>query len=222
MPPFQEMKRVRSNLRPRGPAPHLPAPAVGRLKAVPSTQANGGTTTATAPVCPANVYTQPVYSPVQLQQPPIPVAAPTVPAVTQVLNQVVNVLNQFFLNPTAPFLQGNGLTPIDVQIPTLPPGSFLPPFLPPSSSGFPPSQVGFGSGPLFVLGKNFPAVKNTAAVNNGSTANTKTGKWAEVDRQTEDVRVENPDDKDQYVIIRRINSLTMRNTSTGEIWRFIR
>lgn len=181
MAPFMPVKRA-SNMRPRGP---VPRPLYGQLKAVPGPHTNGnggdGTPPLTAPVCPDNVYFQPVYSPVHLQQPPIPVAAQALPSVTNVLNQVVHVLNQYFTTPA--FHPGNG------------------------------SQI-------FILGNSQGAVRNAHAVNNGST--TVKGRWLEVDRQTEDVRVENPDDSDQYVIIKRINSLTMRNSGTGEVWKWER
>jgi len=47
---------------------------------------------------------------------------------------------------------------------------------------------------------------------------TKLGRWQEVSRVEKRVRVENPNDSDQYVEIDRINQLKMRDTVTGEEW----
>lgn len=43
-------------------------------------------------------------------------------------------------------------------------------------------------------------------------------RWVEITdrRQTEKVRVENPDDHDQFVIVERIKAMTFINTGTGE------
>jgi hypothetical protein len=222
MAPFQQVKVVKNNRNPRGPMPPVPKPAVGRLKSLVATPATSdGTPPATAPICPANIYTQPVFSQVNLQQPPIPVAAPTLPSVTNVLNQVVNIVNQYFTTPL--FAPGNGYNPLfPLQPPSDLPPLPIPPFPPfPAAPGIPPLQVGNGSGPLLVLGNSHPATKNAAAANSGSITMQKEN-FQEVDRQTEDVRVENPDDSDQYVIVKRINSLTMRDVKTGSLWRWSR
>jgi len=44
------------------------------------------------------------------------------------------------------------------------------------------------------------------------------GRWVESGRVTETVRIYNRDDREQYVDVKRINSLTMRDTVTGEQW----
>jgi hypothetical protein len=46
--------------------------------------------------------------------------------------------------------------------------------------------------------------------------------FTEVGRDTEKVRVTNPNDDSQYVDIERINRLTMRNNNTGELWVWYR
>lgn len=48
--------------------------------------------------------------------------------------------------------------------------------------------------------------------------NKKLGRWNEVNRTTEKVRVFNPQDKEQYVDVQRINSITMQDSITGEQW----
>jgi hypothetical protein len=40
--------------------------------------------------------------------------------------------------------------------------------------------------------------------------------WTEVDRSTENVKVVNPDDDSQFVIVKEIVSITMKRNSTGE------
>jgi hypothetical protein len=42
--------------------------------------------------------------------------------------------------------------------------------------------------------------------------------WFEVSRETSDVRVENPDDSDQYVIVQRVEKITFQ-TPKGELIR---
>jgi len=43
--------------------------------------------------------------------------------------------------------------------------------------------------------------------------------WRETDRKTEKVRVENPDDKEQFVQVERIKRMTFQNDTTGEQMR---
>ena len=44
------------------------------------------------------------------------------------------------------------------------------------------------------------------------------GRWNQVQRITEQVKVTNPNDPTQFVIIDRINNLVMRDSNTGETW----
>jgi hypothetical protein len=46
--------------------------------------------------------------------------------------------------------------------------------------------------------------------------------WSEVGRVTEKVRVENPDDPSQFVMIERINQLKFRNKKSKENWQWDR
>lgn len=44
------------------------------------------------------------------------------------------------------------------------------------------------------------------------------GRWNQLSRQTQQVKITNPQDPTQYVVIDRINSLTMQDNRTGETW----
>ncbi len=44
------------------------------------------------------------------------------------------------------------------------------------------------------------------------------GEEVEVKRTTETIRVRNPQDSEQYVDIERINTLDMKNKTTGDTW----
>ncbi len=46
------------------------------------------------------------------------------------------------------------------------------------------------------------------------------GRWTEQSRATETVRIFNKDDHDQFIDVKRINSLTMRDNVTGELWNW--
>lgn len=46
------------------------------------------------------------------------------------------------------------------------------------------------------------------------------GRWIEESRNTSTERIYNKDDKEQYVDVKRINSLDMRDTVTGEVWHW--
>lgn len=49
---------------------------------------------------------------------------------------------------------------------------------------------------------------------------TKHGVFKEVSRSTKKVRVYNPQDKTQYVDVKQITSLVMRNSVTGDTWQW--
>jgi len=44
---------------------------------------------------------------------------------------------------------------------------------------------------------------------------TKNQVWVETNRETEDVKIQNPEDEQQYVMVKRVKSITLRN-SDGE------
>lgn len=46
----------------------------------------------------------------------------------------------------------------------------------------------------------------------------KIGRWNEISRKTSKVKVFNPQDKEQFVEVERINQLIMKDTITGEQW----
>ena len=46
----------------------------------------------------------------------------------------------------------------------------------------------------------------------------KIGRWNEVSRSTSKKRIKNPEDAEQYVDVERINSLTLKDSVTGELW----
>jgi hypothetical protein len=46
------------------------------------------------------------------------------------------------------------------------------------------------------------------------------GRWLETERVTELKKIKNPDDPDQFIKVRRINKLVMRDSLTGEQWVF--
>lgn len=50
----------------------------------------------------------------------------------------------------------------------------------------------------------------------------KKGTWIEQSRQTETVKVYNPDDRTQFVEIERVNRLVMNNKDTGQRWTWDR
>jgi len=50
----------------------------------------------------------------------------------------------------------------------------------------------------------------------------KQGRWNQLARVTEQVKVTNPSDSTQFVIIDRIKSLTMKDSVTGETWVWTR
>lgn len=50
----------------------------------------------------------------------------------------------------------------------------------------------------------------------GKEKDPKSGSWSETDRKTTTVKIVNPDDNEQFVIVERIESLTFTNRSTGE------
>jgi hypothetical protein len=124
---------------------------------------------------------------------PVELQRPPIPVALPTLPSVVQVLNQIVQNFNTLITHPLGLGN----------GASLP--------GAP--------GAILILGVGQVGAK--AAAHTNATGGAK-GKWVEVARNTEDVRVENPDDSDQYVIVRRINLLKMRNTTTGEEWTFDR
>lgn len=50
----------------------------------------------------------------------------------------------------------------------------------------------------------------------------KKGTWVEQSREVETVKVYNPDDKEQFVEIERVNRLVMNNKDTGQRWTWER
>lgn len=78
--------------------------------------------------------------------------------------------------------------------------------VPPRAGGVSPIQLGT------------PALaKPTGGVAaSGVSGKASRGTWFETDRQTEVVKVVNPDDDTQFVTFERINSITMTNSSTNE------
>ena len=60
------------------------------------------------------------------------------------------------------------------------------------------------------------------STSNQKKKNNKVGKYIEVDRQTAQVRITNPQDSNQYVDVLRINSLTFQDSVTGEKWTWNR
>lgn len=56
----------------------------------------------------------------------------------------------------------------------------------------------------------------------GRPPNQNVGRWIETNRATEKVKIYNPDDHDQWVEVLRTNSLTMRDSVTGELWQYSR
>lgn len=52
----------------------------------------------------------------------------------------------------------------------------------------------------------------------GNNKNKKPGRWNEVSRVTKKEKVYNPDDKEQFVEVERMNRLVMQDSITGEQW----
>lgn len=48
--------------------------------------------------------------------------------------------------------------------------------------------------------------------------NKKKSRWSEQSRVSETVKIKNPDDENQFVEVKRINKLTMKDGQTGEQW----
>lgn len=48
--------------------------------------------------------------------------------------------------------------------------------------------------------------------------NQQEGRWVEANRATVTRRITNPEDPEQYVDVKQINRLTMKDTVTGELW----
>jgi len=73
-------------------------------------------------------------------------------------------------------------------------------------------------------GRQPPATTTVSVVTKKSNDDPKkkAGAWEEVSRRKEKIRVENPDDSSQFVMVEVINSITMRNKSTGELWTWKR
>lgn len=67
----------------------------------------------------------------------------------------------------------------------------------------------------YLAGQKTPAPLIT---NNFTTKQPEKGRWNEVSRVTENVRVFNPSDKTQFVDVERINQLKMGDKVTGEQW----
>lgn len=53
---------------------------------------------------------------------------------------------------------------------------------------------------------------------NDDAKKNKQGRWQEANRVSETVKIKNPDDENQFVEVKRINELTMRDSQTGETW----
>ena len=70
----------------------------------------------------------------------------------------------------------------------------------------------------YVLSHLPPPNPNPQGSGGGNTQAPALGRWNQVNRSTAQVKVTNPQDPSQYVIIDRINSLTMRDSKTGETW----
>lgn len=73
------------------------------------------------------------------------------------------------------------------------------------------------------FGRPFPSPSEPNSGTSGLKDVTKPT-WGEVRsaRQTKKVRVENPEDPDQFVDIEQIEGLTMKNAKTGETWKWTR
>lgn len=65
-------------------------------------------------------------------------------------------------------------------------------------------------------------VGNAARAGKSKTPERATGSnsWVETARTTQDVRVENPEDSSQYVIVRRIKTVTFKNALDGRVHTF--
>jgi hypothetical protein len=61
-------------------------------------------------------------------------------------------------------------------------------------------------------------VPSSAQLNNTKDDNKKKPQYTEVNRQTKDVKITNPDDATQYVIVTQIVALTMQDNVTKEQW----
>ena len=69
----------------------------------------------------------------------------------------------------------------------------------------PPIGGGFAGGPQGAVGgATSPGQQNQP------------GQWTEKSRETQNVKVVNPDDDSQFVIVKEIKTLTMENSTTGE------
>lgn len=63
---------------------------------------------------------------------------------------------------------------------------------------------------------------NSGNQRNPAKKNTQAPQWTEVQRVTEQVRIYNPNDHEQYVDILQINLLEMRDNLTGATWIWTR
>lgn len=82
---------------------------------------------------------------------------------------------------------------------------------------------------ISILNRNFQALSPSTPKPSGRTTATtkksnelKKTQWEEVTRTLKIVRVENPNDSTQFVDVEQINSLTMRDRKTGEVWKWTR
>lgn len=62
----------------------------------------------------------------------------------------------------------------------------------------------------------------TNSVKSKNPGTNKQGRWNESARTTQVVRVTNPEDATQFVDVKQINSLTMKDSQTGEQWQWKR
>lgn len=53
-------------------------------------------------------------------------------------------------------------------------------------------------------------------------AQSKKAQWTEASRQTEQVKIYNPNDNTQFIEVERINSLTMKDSATNQTWTWRR
>lgn len=72
----------------------------------------------------------------------------------------------------------------------------------------PPGQVGAVT----------PRVQTTPAGGAGSNRGGTSARWTVVDQQTEKVKVTNPQDSSQFVIVQRTTRLVLQDSVTGEQW----
>jgi hypothetical protein len=143
---------------------------------------------------------------------PIQVNVPIVPKLSTnaSMTDIVNAINQIqntILQISGQKMPLNNLSTTQVGYPT-------------NGNGATPTQGGISP----VGGMTMARANNTRAVNaqpsnpyNQALGQRKSAQY-QIERVTEKVRLTNPDDKEQYVDVLRINKLVMRNENTGELW----